>query len=59
MKKTLWMAGAMMCAMAMFTACSDDDDDFKGNGEGVGNGGSGVVVKEKKLEETGAGGRAK
>ena len=26
-----------MCAMAMFTACSDDDDDFKGNGEGVGS----------------------
>ena len=49
MKKTLWMTGVMMCAMVMFTACSDDDDDFKGNGEGVGNGGSGVVVKEKKL----------
>ena len=49
MKTTLWMTGAIMCAMAMFAACSDDDDGFKGNGEGVGNGGSSVVVKEKKL----------
>ena len=49
MKKTIWMAGALMCAIAMFGACSDDDDEFKGNGEGAGNGGSGVVVKEKKL----------
>ena len=49
MKKTIWMAGALMCAIPMFGACSDDDDEFKGNGEGAGNGGSGVVVKEKKL----------
>ena len=39
MKKLLWTVGAMMCAMAMFTACSDDDDNNGGNGE----------IKEKKL----------
>ena len=37
-----------MCAMAMFTACSDDDDNT-GNGKGPGDGGTGVEVKEKKL----------
>ena len=48
MKKTLWMTGAMMCAMAMFTACSDNDDNT-GNGKGPDDGGTGVEVKEKKL----------
>ena len=40
----------MLCAMACFTACSDDDDNNGGgNGNGAGNGGSGVEVKERKL----------
>ena len=39
MKKLLWTVGAIICAMAMFTACSDDDDNNGGNGE----------IKEKKL----------
>ena len=40
----------MLCAMACFTACSDDDDNNGGgNGDGAGNGGSGVEVKERKL----------
>lgn len=59
MKKLTWMVGAMLCAMACFTACSDDDDNNGGgNGNGAGNGGSGVEVKERKLvrvEEQGEG----
>ena len=59
MKKLVWMVGAMLCAMACFTACSDDEGNGgEGNGDGAGDGGSGVEVKERKLvrvEEQGEG----
>ena len=59
MKKLVWMAGAMLCAMMCFTACSDDDDNNGGgNGDGAGDGGSGVEVEVRKLvrvEEQGEG----
>ena len=49
----------MLCAMACFTACSDDDDNNGGgNGNGAGDGGSGVEVEVRKLvrvEEQGEG----
>ena len=49
----------MLCAMACFTACSDDEGNGgEGNGDGAGDGGSGVEVEVRKLvrvEEQGEG----
>ena len=40
----------MLCAMACFTACSDDEGNGgEGNGDGAGDGGSGVEVEVRKL----------